>query len=182
MIELSDILSVPLIRQTVENTSRINVHAFIKVVRSSKEAIVSIHDHTAGKRFLGLAVVQDASVRIHSNGAMITFEIKASPGRLGGVTYSWVCPSCARGCYHLYFVGNQAVCRHCAKLTYESQHTNALGRTLKNAQKRLSEFAKDGTSTPLGRPHGMWRRTYRRKLSQLARIYSYARGGGKDVR
>jgi hypothetical protein len=110
---------------------------------------------------------QDVSERV---------RIEHVPGRCGGARPYFICPGilngilCGRRVAKLYGAGRYFLCRHCYRLTYESQREGKWDRLLRRADKirvHLGGTAGRRLSPFPDRPKGMWRRTYQRLRQQV---------------
>lgn len=90
------------------------------------------------------------------------------PCRFGGSRPYFKCPGvvngrrCGRRVIKLYGAGAYFLCRHCYRLSYESQRQDGLDRARQRADKIRQRLGGcPGRDEPLpDRPKGMWRRTY----------------------
>jgi hypothetical protein len=97
-----------------------------------------------------------------------TVRIVGAPCRFGGARPYFICPgvvngaTCGRRVTKLHLSGRYFRCRHCYSLTYASQSEDALGRSLRRANKIRARLGGDpGMASRFpGRPKGMWARTY----------------------
>jgi hypothetical protein len=97
-------------------------------------------------------------------------EIVRVPCRFGGERPYFVCQGgglngdgCGRRVGKLYRKGKRFLCRHCCRLTYESQCEDRLMRLRRKARKATERLDPRASScSDVQRPKGMWRRTYER--------------------
>lgn len=98
---------------------------------------------------------------------------------VGGRRPYWRCPAivdglrCHKTVTKLYLCNGYLRCRHCARLSYASQHHAALQRAMGRIYRlRATLGATTLDVSPLAdppRPHRMWTRTYQRTLQELDR-------------
>jgi hypothetical protein len=120
--------------------------------------------------------------RRDSSRSPITYvvAIDRNAPRVGGGRPYWRCPAivdglrCHKAVTKLYLCNGYLVCRHCARLSYASQHRAALQRAMGRIYRLRANL---GVTTPdvspftdPPRPHRMWTRTYQRTLRQLDRV------------
>jgi len=88
----------------------------------------------------------------------------STPCHFGGERIWFRCPTCSRRVAVLYGIGSRFVCRHCAGVSYASQHECAYDRAARRADKLRGRLGwEPGILNGIGRkPKGMHWRTYRR--------------------
>lgn len=104
------------------------------------------------------------------------------PCRFGGSRPYFKCPGvvngrhCGRRVIKLYGAGAYFLCRHCYRLSYESQRQDDLDRARQRADKiRQRLGAPQGYEQPLPkRPKGMWSQTFERHLWELQKAEEHA--------
>jgi hypothetical protein len=95
--------------------------------------------------------------------------IERVPCNLGGSRPYFVCPGvvngvvCRRRVVKIYARGHYFLCRHCCRLSYQSQSETRLDRLLRKRNKARWKVA-DNDYDFVVRPKGMWRKTYERLL------------------
>lgn len=84
------------------------------------------------------------------------------PNRYGGSTPSFVCPRCQRHVLHIYLYGGRNVCRHCARLTYESRRSRTYDRLAETVHRLRAKLGGDPGFDSLiaNKPKGMHQKTY----------------------
>jgi len=109
-------------------------------------------------------------------------SITRIPCRFGGTRPYFKCPGvvngrhCGRRVIKLYGAGAYFLCRHCYRLSYESQRQDDLDRARQRAGKIRQRLGGcPGHDEPLpDRPKGMWSRKYERLLSELLEAEAHA--------
>ncbi|MGL4316711.1 MAG: hypothetical protein ACRCTL_08865 [Pseudomonas sp.] len=99
---------------------------------------------------------------------------------LGGERPWLCCPDCGRRVIKLYG-GARFICRHCLRLNYACQQASKRDRAFDRAwtlRRKLScdDGPLDYPAEYIQRPKGMHRRTFARRIQQLARIEEIAMG------
>lgn len=99
---------------------------------------------------------------------------------LGGERPWLCCPNCGRRVVKLYG-GARFICRHCLRLNYTCQQASKRDRAFDRAwalRRKLScdSGPLDYPAEYIQRPKGMHRRTFARRIEQLARIEEKAMG------
>jgi hypothetical protein len=94
------------------------------------------------------------------------------PNRYGGVTPYFVCPHCRKFVWHIYLAGGRNVCRHCARLTYESRRSRTYDRLAETVHRLRSQLGGEAGFDSLiaPRPKGMHRTTYERTCERIHRL------------
>jgi hypothetical protein len=95
--------------------------------------------------------------------------------RFGGSRAYFICPGpgdgtdCGRRVIKLHLVRRYFLCRHCNRLTYESQYEQPWERALRRANKLKQRLGIDvGINEPFpDKPKGMWARTYGCLLDEI---------------
>ena len=89
--------------------------------------------------------------------------------RYGGATPYFVCPHCQRSVWHIYLTGGHNVCRHCARLTYESRRSRTYDRLAETVHRLRADLGGEAgfDSIIATRPKGMHRRTYERTRERI---------------
>jgi hypothetical protein len=102
-------------------------------------------------------------------------SVDVVPCRFGGARPFFVCPGrtngrhCGRRVLKLYMRGSYFLCRHCARLGYQSQLEHSFGRALQQANRiRMKLGGNPGMASPFPeKPKGMHWRTYERLERQV---------------
>ncbi len=109
----------------------------------------------------------------HDGSGRSEFDIEWTPAGFGGRRPWLVCPCCARHVIAVYRVGGAWVCRRCGNLVYPSTRERPSDRALRKARQARKRIG-PGRSFPapisaLGKPKGMWWRTYEKLVRDVER-------------
>lgn len=107
---------------------------------------------------------------------MISYEVGGSLVRenidlshaacgFGGTRVMMLCPGCGQRCSVMFFANRTFRCRHCHRLSYESQSESRLGRLAIKRQRILRQLGPQGR-----RKKGMHLDTYRQQFEKLLAI------------
>jgi hypothetical protein len=83
------------------------------------------------------------------------------------------CPLCGRRLCVLYHLHGRVACRHCHDLWYAAQRISSVARkylTRRKIRRKLGDYGQIPSAKLPPKPRRMWRRTYARHCSALARI------------
>lgn len=164
--------------QTVESALKIDIHAVRRAMHKARSPICSIAWSLGVKSYVGIAVLLANRLIVMVGSQCLSAAVTYRKARLGGITASCLCASCARSCTTLFVSSGRLECRRCACLTYETQRLCIKDRAYLKMQKILARLGgSDGLTVP-PRPAGMWRKTYVRLLRQIATEYRAAFDGG----
>lgn len=97
-------------------------------------------------------------------------DIERIPCHLGGSRPYFICPGtcsgrrCGQRSTKLYLWSHRYRCRRCHRLTYRSQHEDALSRAIRRTDKAFGKLGAVRTDNSLSppKPKGMWWSTYDR--------------------
>lgn len=123
-----------------------------------------------------LKTTSTISVRTSQNHMLISYEVGGSLVRetidlshaacgFGGTRVMMLCPGCRQRCSVMFFASRTFRCRHCHRLSYESQSESRLGRLAIKRQKILRHLGPRGS-----RKKGMHQDTYRQQFEALQAI------------
>lgn len=172
-------------RSTVDDLRRIDVHKLLRdcVLNGPCSVTVSWSRHGEQVASIGIYGGRD---RIHlhyrqqspgeSDWRLVAQDIRIAwrPNRYGGETPAFVCPHCWRSVWHIYLTAGHNVCRHCARLTYESRRSRSYDRLAETVHRLRMKLGGDPGFDSLiaPRPKGMHRATYERLCDRIHTLES----------
>lgn len=123
-----------------------------------------------------LATTSTISVRTSQNNMVISYEVGGSLVRetidlshaacgFGGTRVLMQCPGCRQSCSGMFFANITFRCRHCHRLSYESQSESRLQRLAIKRQRILRQLGPHGR-----RRKGMHLDNYRQQFEKLLAI------------
>lgn len=94
-----------------------------------------------------------------------TIDLSHAACGFGGTRVMMLCPGCRQRCSVMFFGNRTFRCRHCHRLSYESQSESRLGRLAIKRQKILRHLGPHGS-----RRKGMHLDTYRQQFEKLQEV------------
>lgn len=172
-------------RSTVDDLRRISVHTLLRDRVLNGPCSSTVTWSRGGERVASIGIYGGRD-RIHLHYRQKSFgnvdwrqvaediRIDWRPNRYGGVTPYFVCPHCRRSVWHIYLCSGQNVCRHCARLTYESRRSRSYDRLAETVHKLRMKLGGDPGFDSLiaAKPKGMHWVTYERMCARIHQMES----------
>jgi len=153
--------------KTVENALQVNILTICKAARASGCGIVKMEWRRGSSLLVGVAVLTDDAIALWVGGRVFQTSITQREFRKDRFLSYIHCLACAKRCHILYLENGSLQCRKCAGLTYECQRGHDRERMTVKVQKAMNRLGANGRANPPRRA-GVWRKTYYRRLGDLA--------------
>lgn len=167
-------------RSTTADLRRISVHTLLRDRVLDGPCSVTLGWSRGGERVASIGIYGGRDkIHMHykqqsageSEWRQVAEDIRIDwrPNRYGGGTPSFVCPRCQRHVLHIYLYGGRNVCRHCARLTYESRRSRTYDRLAETVHRLRTQLGGEAgfDSFIAPRPKGMHRATYQRTCERI---------------
>ncbi len=160
-------------RSTIEDLRRISVHSLLRDRVLNGPCSCTVSWSRGGERVASIGVLGGRDcIHMHyrvqcqgeSEWRQVAEDIRIDwrPNHYGGATPFFVCPHCRRSVWHIYLTGGRNVCRHCARLTYESRRSRSYDHLAESVHRlRMKLGGEPGFDSLIAKkPKGMHQKTY----------------------